>query len=148
MSLRRFQNYRSSHRRCSVIKGALRNFAKFTGKHLCQRLWHRCFPVNFAKFLRTPFLQNTSDRLLLEQFLLENSMFFVRVDSNSENLYTFLLHKQDLETSKNLFKIQNKTPYLVWFRQNLFDAILDQNFSKQESKSLLWVIFRSISWGI
>ena len=23
---------------------------------LKQRLWHRCFPVNFAKFLRTPFL--------------------------------------------------------------------------------------------
>ena len=22
--------------------------------------WHRCFPVNFAKFLRRPFLQNTS----------------------------------------------------------------------------------------
>ena len=64
-------------------KGVLRNFAKFTGKHLCQslyfnkvaglrpatllkkKLWHRCFPVNFAK-LRTPFLQNTSGRLLLE----------------------------------------------------------------------------------
>ena len=28
-------------------------------------LWHRCFPVNFAKFPRTPFLQNTSLRLLL-----------------------------------------------------------------------------------
>ena len=27
--------------------------------------WHRCFPVNFTKFLRTPFLQNTSGRLLL-----------------------------------------------------------------------------------
>ena len=26
--------YRSSHRRCSVRKGVLRNFAKFTGKHL------------------------------------------------------------------------------------------------------------------
>ena len=25
----------------------------------------RCFPVNFEKFLRTPFLQNTSGRLLL-----------------------------------------------------------------------------------
>ena len=24
-----------------------------------------CFPVNFAKFLKTPFLQNTSERLLL-----------------------------------------------------------------------------------
>ena len=55
-------------------KGVLRNFAKFTGKHLCQslffnkvvglrpatllkkRLWRRCFPVNFVKFLRIPFL--------------------------------------------------------------------------------------------
>ena len=61
-------------------KGVLRNFTKFTGKRLCQsapasecqsatlsnkRLWHRCFPVNFAKFPRTPFLQNTSGRHLL-----------------------------------------------------------------------------------
>ena len=75
--------YRSSHQRCSMKKGVPRNFTKFTGKHLCQslffnkvaglrpatllkkRLWHRCFPVNFPKFLRTPFLQNTSGRLLL-----------------------------------------------------------------------------------
>ena len=76
---------RSSHQRCSIKKGVLRNFKKFTGKYLCQslffnkaaglrpqavhvnkkRLWHRCFSVNFAKFLRTPFLQNTSGRLLL-----------------------------------------------------------------------------------
>ena len=32
-----------------------------------RRLWHRCFPVNFVKFLRTPFSQNTSGRLLLER---------------------------------------------------------------------------------
>ena len=62
----------------SVRKGVLRNFAQFTGKHLCQslifnrvaglrsaillkkKLWHKCFPVKFAKFLRTPFLQNPS----------------------------------------------------------------------------------------
>ena len=74
---------RSSHRRCSVKKGVLRNFTKFTGKHLCQSLffnsvaslrpatllkkglWHRCFPVNFVKFPRTPYLQNTTERLLL-----------------------------------------------------------------------------------
>ena len=30
---------RSSHWRCSVRKGALRNFAKFTGRHLCQSLF-------------------------------------------------------------------------------------------------------------
>ena len=71
--------FRSSRRRCSVRNGVLRSITKFTGKHLYQslflmklqawglrsatllkkRLWHRCFPVNFAKFL-TPFLQNTS----------------------------------------------------------------------------------------
>ena len=31
-------------------------------------LWHGCFPVNFAKFLRTPFIQNTSGRLLLKSY--------------------------------------------------------------------------------
>ena len=30
---------RSSHRRCSVGEGVLRNFAKFLGKHLCQSLF-------------------------------------------------------------------------------------------------------------
>ena len=74
---------RTSHLRCSAKKDVLRNFAKFTGKDLCQsfffnkvaglrpatllkkRPWHRCFPVNFAKFLRSPFLQNAFEQLLL-----------------------------------------------------------------------------------
>ena len=68
------QTNRSSHQRCSVIKGVLRNFAKFTGKHLCQspflnkvagmrpatllrkRLWHRRFPVNFKNTFFTEHL--------------------------------------------------------------------------------------------
>ena len=77
--------YESSHRRCSVIEGVLRNFAKFTGKHLYQSLFFnkvdsgketrkRCFPVNFAKFLRTPFLQSTFGRLLLNMILLSKSV--------------------------------------------------------------------------
>ena len=73
--------FRSSHKRCSMKKDFLRNFTKFTGKHpglffnkvaglrpatlLKKRLWHSCFPVNFAQFLRTSYLQNTSGRLLL-----------------------------------------------------------------------------------
>ena len=32
---------------------------------LNKRLRPRCFPVNFAKFVKTPFLQDTSGRLLL-----------------------------------------------------------------------------------
>ena len=68
------QSFRSSHQRWSIRKGVLRNLTKFTGKHMCQGLFlntvaglrHRCYSVNFVKFLRTPFLQNTSGRLLLE----------------------------------------------------------------------------------
>ena len=33
---------------------------------LKKRLWYRCFPVDFEKFLRTPFSQNFSGRLLLK----------------------------------------------------------------------------------
>ena len=51
--------FRISHQRCSMKKG-LKSATLFK-----KRLWHRCFPVNCAKFLRTPLLQNTSGRLLL-----------------------------------------------------------------------------------
>ena len=55
-------------------KGVLKNFTKFffnkvadlkPATLLKKKLWHRCFPVNFVKFLRTPFLQNISGQLLL-----------------------------------------------------------------------------------
>ena len=40
-------------------------FKKFLIQTLLKkRLWHRCFPVNFVKSLRTTFLQDTSGRLL------------------------------------------------------------------------------------
>ena len=55
-------------------KAALKNFAIFTGKHLCllkrdsfikKRLQHRCFPGNITKCFRTPILKNSCERLLL-----------------------------------------------------------------------------------
>ena len=52
-------------RRCSVNKLFL-EISQTSQENTCarfsflkKRLWHRCFPVNFAKFLRTSFLQNT-----------------------------------------------------------------------------------------
>ena len=79
--------YTSSCPEVFCKKGVLRTFAKFTGKHLCQsvffkkfqasgnfikkRLWRRCFPVNFAKFLRTPFIDWFSRYIL---FLLKISL--------------------------------------------------------------------------
>ena len=84
---------RSSHQKCSARKDVLRNFSKFTRKHLCQvlfykkvaglepatllkmRLWHRCFCINFAKFLKPPFhrtpLNDCSSTI--QHFLAENT---------------------------------------------------------------------------
>ena len=49
-----------------ILKNSQENFTGLRPATLLKkRLLHRSFPVNFVKFLRTPFLQNTSGRLLL-----------------------------------------------------------------------------------
>ena len=68
-------HHRSSHRRFSIRKKLFLEISQNPQENTCardsfltilkKRLWHRCFSVNFAIFLRTPFLQNTSGRLLL-----------------------------------------------------------------------------------
>ena len=40
---------------------------------LKKRIWHRCFPVNFRKFLETPFLYSTSGGCLWKKMFLEIS---------------------------------------------------------------------------
>ena len=103
-------------------KRCFENFAKFTGKHLCQglffnkvtglrpatlfkkRQWHRYFPVNFAKFLRTSFLQNTSRRLLPPIFLTK---------------WTSLCLCQ----KGNTLPLRKKCPYLEFFRSGFFEDL-------------------------
>ena len=71
-------------KRCSKV-----NFTKFAEKDLCEslffnkvgnlrpatllkkRLWYRCFPVNFVKFLRTPFIMEHLWWLLLSISILK-----------------------------------------------------------------------------
>ena len=79
-------------------KITLRNFAKFTGKHLCQslffnkaaglslrpatllkkRLWHRCFPVNLPNSQNT-FLHRTP--LVAAFSFFQNSFYPIKNDS-------------------------------------------------------------------
>ena len=72
-----------SRSNCPEVKGVLRNFTKFPGKHLRQsfffnkvvglrpatlskkKLWHRCFRGNFVTFLRTLFFTEYLRWLLL-----------------------------------------------------------------------------------
>ena len=80
-------------------KVVVRNFAKFTGKYLCQslffnkvtglspatllkkRLWHRCFPVNFEKFLRIAFFTEYLWWLLLSDLNKDVSNQFSKIDA-------------------------------------------------------------------
>ena len=54
MSLKISQNFTGKHQSQSLL------FNKVTGRPIYnfikKRLWHRCVHVNFAKFIRTPFL--------------------------------------------------------------------------------------------
>ena len=97
---------RSSQQRCSVRKGILRNFEKFTGKHLCQvlfynkvagsehatllkkRLWHRCFPINFAKFPKTSFHRTPLNNCFstMQHFLAENPSKVLNVQQQHDGV--------------------------------------------------------------
>ena len=74
--------YRSSHSEVFFKKGVLKICSKFTGQHPFRRvvsikllcnfikiaLRHMCSPANLLHIFRTPFLKNTSGRLLLQVF--------------------------------------------------------------------------------
>ena len=90
VQLRKRNAVRSSHQRCSIKEGILRsqtcNFYK-------KRLWHRCFLVNFAKFSRAPFSQNTSGRLLLFrviQVMTNCTILLFYINFSGINFLTFL----------------------------------------------------------
>ena len=118
--------YRSSHRRCSKRKGVLRNFATYTGKYLCQslfscslrpatllekRLWHSCFPVNFAKFLRTPVLQNTSRRLLLSLLLVQIMISFCSQQQKFDEVFDDINVLSQQLTQSSLSRLSK---HVIW----------------------------------
>ena len=62
-----FLKFRKIHRKTPVPEPLFNKVAGLRPATLLKkRLWHRCFPVNFAKFLRTPFLTEHLRWLLLE----------------------------------------------------------------------------------
>ena len=106
-------------------KGVLKNFTKFTRKHLCKslfliqlqsqacnfikkRLQHRCFQET-QMFLRTPFLQNISGQLL-HQCIIE--CCFIRNLSRDFPLEMIISSNQiGFRQSKNLLLINQKCKY-------------------------------------
>ena len=117
----------AASRRCFVIKVVLKNFVKFTAKHLRpatvlkRRPCHRCSTVNFVKFLRTPFLQNTSGRLLLLFFETHECLIILE----SPIVIGFNFFKQRKNIKLLYFKLQFK----IRFKRNSLSSMTGSEVS-------------------
>ena len=74
---------RSRHHEVFCRKRVLKNFAKFTAKHLCQSIFFKkrdsdagVFPVYFAKIQITHCLQSTSNVALVRDMIKDLNIYF------------------------------------------------------------------------
>ena len=82
-----------------------------------QRLQHRCFSINFAKYLKTPMLQSISKQLLLKNIF----------------IYSDILRKKSRASS---------LPVL----QEIFYTLFKRNFPKQNIlRTFIYTLHKSIS---
>ena len=129
--------------RCSLKKVLFRHFTKFTGKRLCWSLFFQAWAlqlywkrdsykgmnfVNFVKFLRTPFLQNTSGWLI---FAIHLTVSFCK-----EVLYILsnllLLEKSTKTPNFAIFSVYKYILYsLMWM------YFIDQNINTRNHVSLM-----------
>ena len=121
---------KSSHPEVFCKKSVLKNFGKFTGKHLCQRFWYRCFPVSFAIFLRTPFFIKHLRWLLLNKFIIschcdKSTLAFYRCrDFLSNQDLTHKLSKHTHLSKKEKRKRRRKKGSEVAFQRFLGKGVL------------------------
>ena len=112
-----------------------RNYAKLTVKQLCQslffnkvarlrpasllkkRLWHRCFSVNFVKFLRTLFF------IELLWWLLLNELFYISFFHDRRSGLVLLLYIF-INVSKLRIKISVACLLRVWNKSSIFNISL------------------------
>ena len=116
--------HRSSRSQIFFKIGVLKNFAYFTGKHLCwseacncikKRLQHGCFPVKSAKFLRSSFKQNTSSGCFCLNFLIYTYvliLIYTYLSILKFSLYYYMNHIKlikygHVETATKVFRLKS-----------------------------------------
>ena len=101
---------KSRHRRCSVKKDVLKNFAIFTGKLLCwdlflkklkkKRRQHRCFHENINKILRTP--------------ILKKNLWTTASDPDICLIYAYFSNEFQPQSSLCLSKERTRREKIIW----------------------------------
>ena len=132
-------SFKSGHQRCSVKKVFLKNFANFTGKHLCwslflnkvagyqacnfikKRLQDCYFLWNLLNFLRTPILKNICERLFCSFFLMALCSLFTsyiyrpKIECKDEGSYFYKNQKErPLVTEKKFFSVNSFQKILIF----------------------------------
>ena len=112
---------------------------------LKKRLWQRCFCINFAKFLRTPFLQDTSGRLLLFRYIyFGKSAVKVLIKYRGSNWY--------YDASANSTSQSGECHENKCFNNDKFKSLKEPNLSgrtfcgneNQSPKVLFWKVEQSL----
>ena len=80
--------------RCSV-KMVFLEVSQNSQENTCGRVWHRCFLVNFVKFLRTPFFIEHLCWLFLSKEKIPDNSILVTI--NIRFLYTNIPNKEGIE---------------------------------------------------
>ena len=75
---------------------------------LKKRLWHRCFPVNFAEFLRTTFLTEQLRWLLLKTSINSQILSMAYYVNVSNNHYVFIALLKRYQSSKHCSKLSHR----------------------------------------
>ena len=109
---------------------------------LKKRNWrHRYFPVDFAKFLRTPFLQNTSGLLPREVFFKKAVLKYFAIFTGKHLYWSLCSVKFQASRSAILLK---KTPTQMFFRK--YYEFLRTSILKNIRKRLLIYVMCSLSF--
>ena len=121
--------FRSSHRRCSIKKGVLKNFAKFTRKHLCQRLF-----FDKVADLACNFIKKTPTQVFFCEYceILKNTFF-------TEHLR---------ETAYEHLKLMNPELLCKWYLNFMLICLILQLSLLVWAKNIVFLCFMdlNVSW--
>ena len=90
-----------------MVESLFNKVAGLQGNYIKKRIQHRCFPMNNAKYLRTPILKNICVRLLLV-FFKNNSLFSSNFPTNLKVADVLPTHKK-----KDKSDIENYRPISI-----------------------------------
>ena len=133
---------RKCQRRCSVKKAVFKKFTNFTDlqafNFIKKRLQHRCFPVKFAKFLRTLILKYICKRLLLYVKINPLRFRFKSIPWYTQQTFQFTRNWESPQGRiKNLIYV-----YLMIFAKcNLWTFL----YVKAWSESYMWCFARFVT---